>query len=64
MARSPNAMHQCPLYDRAVYWSECYEVQEVREDSMDPKWLYEPFEMEKANAICEKCRWYIVSNAE
>ena len=64
MARSPNATHQCPLYSREIYWSECYEVQEVREDEMDPKWLYEQFDMEKADEVCEKCRWYIVGNDE
>jgi len=35
MARSPEAQHDCPLLNRRVYWGDCYEVQEIREDSMD-----------------------------
>lgn len=64
MARSPIAKHECPLYGRETIWSECYEVQEVREDEMDAKWLREPFDMDKANEVCEKCKWYIVSDGE
>ena len=64
MARSPIEQHECPLYDRKTTWSECYEVQEVREDEMDMKWLLEPIDIDKANEICEKCRWYIVSEGE
>ena len=64
MARSPVAAHHCPLYGRETIWSECYEVQEVREDSMDMKWLREPIDLAKADEICEKCRWYIVSEWE
>lgn len=60
MARSPNEEHKCPLYNRNVTWSECYEVQEVREDEMDAKWLAEPFDSRKADDVCEKCRWYVV----
>lgn len=64
MARSADAKHRCPLYDRDIYWGECYEVQEVREDNMDMKWLLEPIDLDRANEICEKCRWYIVSKGE
>lgn len=64
MARSPIAKHDCPLYGRETIWSECVEVQEVREDEMDAKWLRESFDMDKANEACEKCRWYIVSGGE
>lgn len=60
MARSPNATHKCPLFSREVTWSECYEVQEIREDSMDMKLAYEAFEVKKADELCEKCRWCIV----
>lgn len=35
MARSPEAQHDCPLLNRRVYWGDCYEVQDIREDSMD-----------------------------
>ena len=64
MARSPVAKHKCPLYDREISWSECYEVQEVREDEMDAKWLREPFDMGKANEVCQKCKWYVVGITE
>lgn len=58
MARDVDAKHFCPLYNREVYFGECYEVQEVREDEMDAKLLMEPFDMEKADEACERCRWY------
>lgn len=64
MARSPIAKHFCPLYGRETTWSECVEVQEVREDEMDAKWLREPFDTEKASGACEKCRWFVVGNDE
>ena len=35
-------------------------VQEVREDEMDAKWLREPFDLKKANEVCERCKWYVV----
>ena len=60
MVRSPMEKHYCPLYGRETIWSECVEVQEVREDEMDMKWLREPIDIQKANEICEKCRWHIV----
>lgn len=60
MARSPISKHFCPLYDRETTWSECVEIQEVREDEMSVEWLREPFDMKKADEICEKCKWYIV----
>ena len=60
MARSPNEIHDCPLYGRGIYWSECYEVQDVRSDDMDMSLAYEPFDREKADDVCEKCRWYVV----
>lgn len=64
MARSPNAKHKCPLFNRSVYWSECYEVQEIRDDDMDMSLAFEPFDIDKANKICEKCRWYVVGEDE
>jgi len=60
MARDADAKHKCPLYKRDVYWGECIEVQEVREDEMDMKWLLEPIDIDQANEICEKCRWFVV----
>lgn len=62
MVRSPSEKHFCPLYGREVYWSECYEVQEVREDEMDMALLYEEFDMEKADKCCKLCGWNIVSD--
>lgn len=60
MARSANEKHYCPLYDRSVYWSECVEVQEVREDEMDMDLLPEPFDFEDAEIKCNECRWCFV----
>lgn len=60
MVRHPHDTNNCPLYNRKVSWTECYEVQEVRDDEMDLKWIAEPIDIGKANEICEKCRWYIV----
>nr|DAF30809.1 MAG TPA: hypothetical protein [Caudoviricetes sp.] len=60
MARSPISRHDCPLYGREATWTECVEVQEVREDEMDAKWLREPFDLKKANEVCERCKWYVV----
>lgn len=60
MARSPISRHDCPLYGREATWAECVEVQEVREDEMDAKWLREPFDLKKANEVCERCKWYVV----
>lgn len=64
MARSPIAKHFCPLYGRETTWSECVEVQEVREGEMDAKRLREPFDMDKANDACVKCKWFVVGNDE
>ena len=60
MARSPISRHDCPLYGRETTWTECVEVQEVREDEMDAKWLREQFDLKKANEVCERCKWYVV----
>lgn len=64
MARSPIAKHFCNLYGRETTWSECAEVQEVREDEMEAKWLREPFDIDKANSACEKCKWFVVGDSE
>lgn len=61
--RHPDAQHKCPLFGRDIFWGGaggCYEVQEVREDGMDMELMPEPFDLEKAAKICEKCRWYRV----
>lgn len=62
--RKPGDKHNCPLFDRPIYWGGaggCVEVQEVREDSMDMELFPEPFDLEKAEEICEKCRWCYVN---
>ena len=64
MARSPNEKHECPLFSRRVYWSECYEVQDIRDDDMDMSLAFESFDIDQANEICEKCRWYVVGEDE
>lgn len=61
MARNHDDKCICPLYNREILYGECYEVQEVRDDEMDMKWLREPIDIDKANKICEKCRWFVVS---
>lgn len=60
MAKNHDDMHLCPLFGRNILYGECYEVQDVRDDEMDMKLAVEPFDLEKANEICEKCKWYIV----
>jgi len=44
-------------------YMECYEVQEVREDEMDMELAIEPFDVDKANEVCEKCKWYVVEGS-
>lgn len=62
MAKNHDEKFICPLYGREIPYGECYEVQEVREDEMDMKWLREPVDLEKADEICEKCQWYVVKS--
>ena len=38
-----------------------YMVGKYFEDEMDMKWLMEPIDIDRANEICEKCKWYIVN---
>lgn len=64
MAKNHDDKRICPLYEREILYGECYEVQEVRDENMDVKLLLEPIDVDKANEICEKCRWYIVSSGE
>ena len=64
MAKNHDDICICPLYGREISYGECYEVQEVREDEMDAKWLRESFDMDKANEVCGKCRWYVVGGRE
>ena len=64
-AREPAERHFCPLFQREISWggAGCYEVQEVREDNMDAELQPEPFDLNKADAACKKCRWYCVSES-
>ena len=60
MAKNHNDKYICPLFGREIVYGECYEFQEIREDEMDMELAIEPFDVEKANEVCEKCKWYIV----
>ncbi len=60
MAKNHDDSCICPLYGRKILYGECYEVQEVRDDEMDMKFLMEPFDPNIANEICEKCKWYAI----
>ena len=60
MARNHDDKCICPLYKREIQYGECYEVQEVRDDEMDLKWLIEPIDIDQANEMCEKCKWFVV----
>ena len=61
--RSPDDKKYCPLFQRDILWGGaggCYEVQEVREDSMDAELFPDYIDVAKANSVCEECRWYKV----
>lgn len=62
--RHPSDKHFCPLFQRPIYWGGpggCYEVQEVRDDGMDIELFPGPIDVEKADEVCEKCRWCYVN---
>ena len=62
--RQPDDQHFCPLFNRNIYWGGpggCYEVQEVREESMDMALIPQLFDIQQANKICEDCQWYRIS---
>ena len=63
MAKNHNDKCVCPLFGREILYGECYEVQEVREDEMDMELAIEPFDVDKANEVCEKCKWYVVEGS-
>lgn len=56
--RHPDANYNCPLFGKAIYWGDCWIVQDIRDDNTDMKFALEPFSIEKANIICEQCKWY------
>lgn len=60
MAKNHDDKFHCPLFDRDIMYGECYEVQDIRSDDMDMSLAIEPFDIDKADKICEKCKWYIV----
>jgi len=63
--RHPDDKHYCPLYEREVFWGDCYEVQEVREDNMDMELLVEPIDLDIAEKKCDhECRWCYVREWE
>lgn len=58
--RHPDEKHYCELLRHDIFWGGCggcYEVQEVREDNMDMELFPEPFDLDDAKKICDKCRW-------
>ena len=59
--RNGDARYDCPLLKRKIFWGDCVEVQEIREDNMDMELFSEVFDIEDANDICEKCRWCYVN---
>lgn len=62
MAKNHDDKFICPLFGREILYGECYEVQEIREDEMDMGLSMESFNVERANEICEKCKWYVISD--
>lgn len=61
MAKTHDDKFVCPLYEREISYGECYEVQEIRDDEMKMELAIEPFDLERSNEICEKCKWFIVA---
>lgn len=61
MARSHNSEFSCPLFGRKITYGECYEVQEIRDEEMDMKLAVEPFDIDRANELCEKCREFVIT---
>ena len=64
MARSPESQHECPLLNRKIFWGDCYEIQDIRNDDMDAELFPDKFDVEEANTICEECKWYKVDENE
>ena len=62
--RGPLDKHDCPLFGEEIFWGGaggCCEVQEVREDGMDLELFPGEIDVEKANVVCEQCRWCYVN---
>ena len=62
--RNGNSKHECPLLKREIFWGDCCEVQEIREDNMDMELFSESFDLKEAERVCEKCRWCYVNDEE
>lgn len=56
--RHPDDKHICPLLKREIFWGDCVEVQDIRDDNMDMELFSEMFDLKEADIRCEKCRWY------
>lgn len=57
----PSDRHFCPLLQREIFYGGvggCIEIQEVRDDNMDAELLPFELDVEKANEVCEVCRWF------
>ena len=59
--RSPDEKYSCPLLNREIFWGDCFEVQDIRDDNMDMELFPEKFNLTDAKRICEKCKWYIIA---
>lgn len=44
---------------RDIFWGDCYEVQEIRNDELEPSFFPYKFDADEANKVCEVCKWYI-----
>jgi hypothetical protein len=65
--RHPYDSHYCPLFHRTIYWGGrggCYEVQDVRSDDMDMEFFPESLDLNRADEVCESCRWFDVAELE
>ena len=49
--RHPDAKHSFPLFDKMIYWGDCWVVQDIREDYPDTECALEPFSVKKVNII-------------
>ncbi len=60
--RHPDDSHDCPLLKRKVFWGECWVVQDIRDDNTDMDFAPEFFDLDKAEEICETCKWFHVED--
>lgn len=62
--RHSDDQFNCPLLKRKIFWGDCIEVQEIRDDNMDMELFGEMFDIAEADHVCEKCRWCYVNESE